>query len=389
LQYYYRNPLLISQEQSTLKRYIAMFGAAALIFSNTGCNSGGSAGGGSGAVVVSVNGEDITEKEFMEKTQNVTAFNLAPALEQQGGVPGRAGEFALQTLIGDMILFQTAKEKKLIPTDEQITKYIAFAKKYQQNPQATMVNPDPFRDENGWREDVRRVLTYRALIMSNTKMPEDELKKEYEKFRSQLKEQNTYHLRLVDTRTEAKAKEALAALNSGVAFETVALKHSEDPVSGPRSGDVGTVPEQYLTNLVPGILAVVKKLKPNEYHKGVIKQELTEAGPTGQPSAKKTVHYYLVQLVERTEGKTPTFEESRFVLENARLLQKEPGAFDKARQEIRRNTEKADVKVNMARYKDLPQRIKQAAQAPTVAPGDPPGPAPGAMPGQPPAMPRP
>ncbi len=372
-----------------MKRLLTVFGAAALVLVVAGCNSGGSPGSGSGTVVVSVNGENITEQQFVEKTQNVTAFNLAPALEQQGGVPGRAGEFALQTLIGDMILSQTAKEKKVIPTDEQITKYIAFAKKYQQNPQATMVNPDPFRDEKGWHEDVRRVLTYRALIMSNTKMPEDELKKEYEKFRGQLKEQNTYHLRLVDTRTEAKAKQALAAINSGVAFETVALKHSEDPVSGPRSGDVGTVPEEYLRNLVPGILAVVQKMKPKDIHKAIIKQELTEAGPGGQPSGTKTMHYYLVQLVERTEGKTPTFEESRFVLENARLLQKEPGAFEKARQEIRRNTERADVKVNMARYKDLPQRIKQAAQASTVAPGGPPGPAPGTMPGQPPAMPRP
>ena len=45
-------------------------------------------------------------------------------------------------------------------------------------------------------------------------------------------------LLVVEFPTEAKAKEALAAIEKGLAFETAALKFSEDPQSGPRSGDV-------------------------------------------------------------------------------------------------------------------------------------------------------
>jgi hypothetical protein len=330
-------------------------------------------------VVASVNDEKITEKQFFERVQNVTAFNMGPAIEQHSGAPGRAGEFAMQNLITDAIIFQAAKAKNLTPSDDTVNKYIAFAKKYQGNPQATMVNPDPFRDDALWKDDVRRVLAYRGLILANVKMTEDELKKDYEKYRKELTAPNKLQLRVVDTRTEAKAKEAYAALQKGVAFETVALKHSEDPVSGPKSGDIGEVPEPDLERMAPAIYAVAKKLKEGEYHKGIVKQSLAMAGPTGQPTGQMVPHYYLVQLVKRTIGATPSFEDSRFLLENARFLQREPGAIQKAREEIRSLTEKAEITVNLPRYKDMPDRIKRSVQVPPPGaqpmPGGPPGPA--------------
>ena len=346
-----------------MKRVVGLLGAAAFALTFAGCQGGGTPGGGSNAVVATVNGENISEKQFFDRVQNTTAYNLGPAIEQPQGAPGRAGEYAMQTLLTDSIIFQAAKAKNLIPSDEQINKYVAFAKKYQANPPATMVNPDPFRDDSMWLEDVKRVMTYRALILSHTKMPEEELRKEYQQNLKFLKEPNSFHLRLVDTRSEAKAREALTALQKGVAFETVALKHSEDPVSGPKSGDVGTVPEDYLQRMAPGILDAAKKTKPGEYHKGIVKQEIAEGAAPGQPGSRKVTHYYLVQVVEKNEGKTPSFEDSRYLLENARLGQKEQTAVVKARDEIRLLTEKADMKVNLARYKDMPDRIKRSVQS--------------------------
>src|SRR5262245_22871063 len=126
------------KENFILKRigffYIVINIAAVL----TGC-------GGSGKkVIAKVNSELITEDQFIARVQRVNAAQLMPALETRGRLPGRAGEFALQSMIAEKLVAQYASQKHATPTDAQITAYIAFAKKYS-NPGLTLVPQDPFR----------------------------------------------------------------------------------------------------------------------------------------------------------------------------------------------------------------------------------------------------
>src|SRR5207237_5133658 len=129
-----------------------------------------------------------------------------------------------------------------------------------------------------------------------------EVQKLYDQYKPQLAERDQYHLRMIDVKTEAKAQKALEALKK-LPFETVALTQSDDPVSGPKNGDVGFVMD---TGLPPPLLEGVKKLKPGEYTQQIIKALVPPYRGTGQPTTQPETRFFIVQLVEIKKGRTPT-----------------------------------------------------------------------------------
>ncbi len=316
----------------------------------------GCAGSGK-KVVAKVNRDIITEDEFYARIQRVNAAQLMPALETRGRMPGRAGEFALQTMIAERLVSQYAAEKRATPSEAQITAYIAFAKKYA-NPQLSLLPQDPFREEADWRNDVKSTLAYRNLVMQSVKQDPAELQKLYEQYKPQLAERDQYHLRLIDTKSEKKAQESLKKLEK-LPFETVALTDSEDPVSGPKSGDLGFVND---TQIPPPILAAVKKIKPGEYTKEAIKAEIPAGGaPPAATNTKTEPHYFIAQLVELKPGRVPTIEEVKPLLENYSIQQKDPGAFSRVQASLREFQEKSEIQINPKAYKSLEAKFKRSA----------------------------
>src|SRR5438105_10957536 len=130
---------------------------------------------------------------------------------------------------------------------------MAFYKKYQ-NPQITMINPDPFRSDALLRDEIRQVLVYRKLLAQMAGIQPADAQKEYDKLKTQLVEPAKYHLRLINVSTKEKAQAIIARLNLNVPFETEALKESEDKATAARNGDAGTFPETYLERTAKGLL---------------------------------------------------------------------------------------------------------------------------------------
>jgi parvulin-like peptidyl-prolyl isomerase len=341
-----------------LKRFAIMAAIAILFGSLAGCSGGGSGLGGSKKAVAKVNGEEISEAEFYNRVLNVSGTDLAASLNPQGprGL-GKAGEFAMQSLIGEKMFFQVSKTKNALPSEAEITAYIAFAKKYR-NPQYTLLPDDPYRTEDDWRRQARSALAFRKMALGQSTVKETDFKTKYDQVKSQLKEQDQLHLRVIDIKDKAKAEKALAKL-SKIPFETVALTDSEDPVSGPRNGDIGLVPDAMLQQQMPNLAAAVKKLKVGEYTRTLVEQKLPPRGTMiGTPGQQLETRYFIAQLVENKVGRVPTFEEVKPLMEMVSLQEKDPGAFQRIQTQMTEFRDKAKIEILLKPYEHLMDKPK-------------------------------
>jgi len=327
-------------------------------------------------IAARVNGETITEDEFLARVQTVNAVQLGTSAQARG--PARAGEMALDRLIQERLLLQLGAEKKVVPTPEQVNAYVALAKKFQNRqefPVLTFMQPDPFRTEEDWQRDAKMALIFRGLVKAPMNLKEEEVRKLYDRIKTLLAERDQYHLRLIDIVNKAKAQKALESLLKGVPFETVALKESDDPVSGRNSGDIGWQPD---VQIPQPILQAVKNLKAGDFTKQLIKAPSAASAPGAPPQD----HYFLAQLVEKRPGRTPTFEEIRLFCENLYMQQTEPMAFQpngRVQLALREFREKASIQINLKPYENMLKK-------PTTPSSEPPpgGPPPGvAAPGTP------
>ncbi|MGC8668680.1 MAG: peptidylprolyl isomerase [Chthonomonadales bacterium] len=324
--------------------------------------------GHSQKVVAHVNNDVITEDEFNQRTRDVTAANLAPSLAPGGPRgPAKAGEFAMDSLIAEKLILQLAAERHCTPTDAQINAYIAFAKKYR-DPRYTFMPYDPARSDADWYRDARYTVAFLNMVKQQAKITDADLKSIYDKYHTRLREPDMYHLRIIDIREKDKALKALASLKK-LPFETVALTQSEDPVSGPRSGDVGFVAEQQ----IPGpVLQAVKKLKPGEYTPQIIPAKVNPWNVAPGPGAPVETRYFIAQLVDKKVGRIPTMEEVRPLLENAAIEQKDPGAVQRVQNALREYQQKARITINLKPYDALFEKTRRAsAQQPAATPSAP------------------
>lgn len=352
----------IIEETFILKRHAdKLLVAAVIALALIGC-------GQSKKVVAHVNNEVITEDEFNQRTRDVTAANLAPSLAPEGPRgPAKAGEFAMDSLIAEKLILQLAAERHCTPTDAQINAYIAFAKKYR-DPRYTFMPYDPARSDADWYRDARYTVAFLNMVKQDAKITDDDLKSIYDKYRSRLREPDMYHLRIIDVREKDKALKALASLKK-LPFETVALTQSEDPVSGPRSGDVGFVAEQQIP---APVLQAVKKLKPGEYTPEIIPAKVSPWNVAPGPNAPLETRYFIAQLVDKKVGRIPTMEEVRPLLENAAVQRKSPMSIMRVQDALRDYQRKARITINLKPYDALFEKTRKAAlQQPATVPSAP------------------
>jgi peptidyl-prolyl cis-trans isomerase D len=128
-------------------------------------------------------------------------------------------------------------------------------------------------------------------------------------------------------KAEATANDLVKQIKGGADFAEIAKKHSEDPGSAAKGGDLDWVTRG---QMVPAFEAAAFSLKPNEIS-NLIK---TEYG------------YHIVQVLEKETARVKPFEEVRAELEmeakREAVYQKMQTAIDQARAELARNPKQAE-----------------------------------------------
>ncbi len=315
-------------------------------------------GGSTKKVAVRINKDTITEDEFYKRVQDVSLADLAPAAQGRG--PAKAGEYAMEHIVIESLLQQLGDQKGVKPTAAEIDRYVAVAKKYQQNSTLSLLTPNPFRTEDDYKREAKLALIQRGLAIAPLKMTQDEIKKKYEEYKSRLTPEDQYHLRVIQVNSAEKAQKALDALKKGVAFETVALTQSEEPNSKAKSGDIGIVPQG---GLPPQFLAAIKDLKPNEYTKSAVRMGAQPAAGQPAPSSQ----FLIVQVVEKLPGMPPSVEEATYIIERYLLNEKDPNFAQRIQGDLMNVRKTADIQVNLEQYKKLAEQIKTAAAPPSPA----------------------
>lgn len=205
----------------TLKMTVLAALAAALL---TGC------GGGASGDLAKVNGKTITMEEFhnyLETKNTVRVVVQGQVVELP--VADTLAFQAMQDLVAQKVLLQTAADEKVAPTPQEVDEEIKFRQKLQPTYIQTLntrgLSTGQIRDMVEVQLAQERLITKGVKVTKNER--EDVVKKNPNLFIEPAKAA----LELLFVRTEAKKAEADQALRSGSGFTNVRSRLDESPAN--------------------------------------------------------------------------------------------------------------------------------------------------------------
>jgi parvulin-like peptidyl-prolyl isomerase len=189
---------------------------------------------------------------------------------QQGQSPPTSAELAmarlqvLEGLITQQALYEKAKRQELLPTEEELTQGIQKIKRernlseeaFQRMVQESGQTPEQFRQTV--REQLAIQKLYDREVTPHLTVTDREIEEFYQSNRAQFVERRGFLLSQIvvspendnvpndavgPQEAERKIKAIYEQLRTGGDFATVAASRSEDPITGPRGGGPGFVPE--------------------------------------------------------------------------------------------------------------------------------------------------
>ncbi len=335
-----------------MKTYVA--GAALLVsaLALPGC------GGAAKKVALKVNQTVFTDEEFNERVQNIDAVTMLTSARSGG--PGKAGEVTVRSLVYEALIGEMAAAKKISPTDKEIDAHIAMLERSGDKQR------NPFLTDSDRRRDAKSTLMTLALMAAPLNLKEEDYKQAFEKMKPSMTEPEQYHIRMIDTKSKARADEAIKSLATNITFETVVAAKSDEPNSRGKGGDIGFVPAPALKEA--GLYDVISKLKPGEYTKTPVSAKMLPYNATSATMPKET-RWFVIKLEEMKAAKEPTIEESRPALTQQLLAEKDPGATQRFTTSVKEAMQKADIQINIKSLEKAVADLKKTATAP--APGGP------------------
>lgn len=211
------------------------------------------------AVLATVNGEKITEKDYQHYLQ-LRQTRQEPIADKE-----KERKVVLDEMVDRVLLSQRAVEQKL----EQDPEVYYLLKRLREN-----------------------VLVQAAIrnMLKEGPVSDDDLKARFEKEAANT-HKNEYHVRHVLVKTEDEAKEVLKQLKGGANFATVAKQKSIDVQSGKKGGDLGWINQGMV---VPEFFEAASKL-----NKGAISPE----------PVKSDFGWHVIKMEDTRAAKIPTFEQ--------------------------------------------------------------------------------
>lgn len=223
----------------------------------------------------------------------------------------------------DILLQQAARSGQQLPpgADQQARDQVVLREIFAQEAERRGIAATP--DYKAQMDLARQSILIRELFEDYRKknpITDDAAKVEYDKFKAQSAG-TEYRARHILVEKEDEAKGLIAQIKGGAKFEDLAKKHSKDPGSGERGGDLDFAkPDSY----VPEFSKALIELK---------KGEMT------QTPVKSQFGFHIIKLEESREAQFPAFDEVK-----AQLKQRMEQAKLQEYQEKLRTSAKTDYK---------------------------------------------
>lgn len=212
---------LKTHNTSLLIGAIAGFATCALVFGVAGCGKGE-------AVIAVINGEPITEKEYYSYLEykpevRVRTSNGVASLP----VDGIVGFQAMQDLIAQKTTMQLARDMKLYPTDDEISKELEFRKKITPNFLQALTA------RGLTLEMIRKSLTMdliqEKILTKDVKVTTADAEKYVKDNPKEFIDAARVEISLIKVSDERTRQTVDRELTSGQSFTQVALRYSEAP----------------------------------------------------------------------------------------------------------------------------------------------------------------
>jgi peptidyl-prolyl cis-trans isomerase C len=193
----------------------------------------------------------------------------------------------------DMLLQQAARSGQQLPpgADQQARDQVVLREIFAQEAERRGIAATP--DYKAQMELARQSILIRELFEDYRKknpVTDEAAKVEYDKFKAQSAG-TEYRARHILVEKEDEAKSLIAQIKGGAKFDELAKKHSKDPGSGERGGDLDFAkPDSY----VPEFSKAMTELK---------KGEMT------QTPVKSQFGFHIIKLEETREAQFPAFDE--------------------------------------------------------------------------------
>lgn len=264
------------------------------------------AGGNAGPVIAKINDEEITLADFNERLKEF------PSLAHSGDMDIELKKGFLDNLIARELLYQEALRTGI----------------------------DKEKEAAGFIEEMKRRIVvdrfFKKEVDEKVSVTAEEVKKFYDENASEAMSPDEVRASHILLKTREEAEMIRKKIKGGSRFEDLAKRHSIDPGSKDRGGDLGYFKKGMM---VPEFDTAAFKLKSGEV------SDIVET----------KFGYHLIKVTGRKEGKKKDFEEASKELEKKLLTKKRKERFDTLVAELK---SKAKITINEDLLKNTLEKSK-------------------------------
>lgn len=203
--------------------------------------------------MIVVNGEPILRGNYIKRME------VLPGVGKQVGnqfITLQPGFITLQTLINEMLMLQLAKEKNVLPTEQQITDELNA--RIAENPDYSKAFTMLGFTQADLRYDLKVQLSEFNLVTMGINIADAQINRFYEDRKADFTLPKRYRLRVIAVNSDDLKKKVDAELASGKAFGAVAREHSVDVSTKFDDGKMGDIAEDSLGGEVKTLVTGLK-----------------------------------------------------------------------------------------------------------------------------------
>ena len=258
-------------------------------------------------VVAFVNDDLITLYELNNKIEELTGKTCKELQSENEQEFFLLREKILDRMVTDKLAWQKIKELELVPSKEEIDRYVENIKEHNQWTQEDLVAQlekegmtfDKFREK--LTEDMGGRTLIDVEVREKTVITEEQIAEYYEANKKEYEKPGRVHIASIflvpgssgieneADELQKKGKEILTRLEKGEAFADLAREFSNGP-GAEEGGDLGNIP---MTDVDPKIMEVINSLKEGEV------SSLIDMGN----------RFQIIKLIKKTETDWVSFEE--------------------------------------------------------------------------------
>jgi parvulin-like peptidyl-prolyl isomerase len=312
------------------KRYLMVW-ALLVCFLIAGCGS-------NSGVVATVNGKEITQKEYDQRNNIIKAgYQLQQGVtldeKKDADTLKKIRDMAYNDLVVQKLLDEEAAKKGIKVTDKEVEDNINYLKTSRN--QSESDGYDKFLKQMGITQKELPAILKEELIYSkmNEKITADivvadqDVKDYYDQNQQMFEQQAGIEIYHILVKKEAAAKEVLNKLKAGGDWNKLAAEYSIDEASKNQGGDIGVVNEG--SDLVEEFKTAALKLKPGE---------ITQA------PVKSQYGYHIIKAGENKAASVTPFEQVKDSIKSQLETDKKDQAFSKYIDGLKKKAEIKDLR---------------------------------------------